>query len=569
MINGSGGDPVSERADPTGQPTFKGETGSDPRPEFAATEPVATPAAARDGIRIDGVLAAGPGVAVGVNYGRIVQQAAAQRTADEQVFDQARRGKRALASLYLAIVSFAVLVILSLTLRRLGHGEAAGLVGAAVLAPLLASALAAVTLQRSRMGTSSDQLRSAADNLCKLVFKEWSEEASTRGLLVPLVPLAVHWQAASPELADHRDHVGGEIRSGSSADADGLAAMFSGLPRRRLVILGAPGSGKTSLAVLLLLALIRNRAPGDPVPVLLSAASWDPAQDHINTWLVRELERIYGAPQRRGVSIVRLLLAEGKLLPIIDGLDELHEEKRPDAITKMGRMLGQESPVILTCRHKEYEEAVQAGDTLASAAVIVAEPIAPDRVVDYLTHANTAYRIARWQPIFDQLMVSDGGVLSEVFATALNVALARRVYSARDSVPAELLDSARFPTADDVQSYLLDELVRIAYPRVPEPVDETEPQKSPPRFWKPTQAPLWLGFLASHLERLRTPDLACGVCGTPFRPRGSPLHSVCSADWSSAWRASCGTATATPLGSPERRPPGSRLASVRPPTPVT
>src|SRR6202011_2881734 len=49
---------------------------------------------------------------------------------------------------------------------------------------------------------------------------------------------------------------------------------FLQLDRRRLVILGEPGAGKTTLAVLLTVALSEVRAPGDPVPVLLSAASW-------------------------------------------------------------------------------------------------------------------------------------------------------------------------------------------------------------------------------------------------------------------------------------------------------
>ncbi|WP_131770582.1 NACHT domain-containing protein [Candidatus Protofrankia californiensis] len=473
-----------------------------------APEPVAARAATADGIRVDEVSASGPGIAVGVNLGQIVQQAAGVQAAADTTFNWARRGNRASAWLYLFAVSFAVLAALGVVLRGLGRVEAAEIVGVAALAPLLASALAAVMVQRSRMGTSPEQLDSAADNLSEVVFEEWYEEALTRGLLDPPVPLAVRWRAASEELTDHRVNVGRDSLSGTSADTGQLASMFSGLPRGRLVILGSPGSGKTSLAVLLLLALIKDRAPGDRVPVLLSAASWDPAKDHMNTWLVRELERIYGAPQRRGVSMVRQLLDKGKLLPIVDGLDELHEVRRHEAIPNMSKALGLDAPVILTCRHKEYEEAVRASDVLTSAAVILAEPIDPNEVVDYLTRANPPYRIAAWQPIFDQLRAPEGEVVSEVFTTALNVVLARSVYSTPDSVPTEMMDAARFPTADDVQSHLLDELVRIAYPRSPVPVKETDRRTARPRFWKPLRAPVWLGFLASHLERLKTPDLA-------------------------------------------------------------
>ncbi|MET7843547.1 hypothetical protein ABZT45_34095, partial [Streptomyces sp. NPDC005356] len=43
----------------------------------------------------------------------------------------------------------------------------------------------------------------------------------------------------------------------------------------RLVITGAPGAGKTVLALELLLALLEERRPEDPVPVRLPLASWD------------------------------------------------------------------------------------------------------------------------------------------------------------------------------------------------------------------------------------------------------------------------------------------------------
>jgi hypothetical protein len=362
--------------------------------------------------------------------------------------------------------------------------------------------------QRKRTRMSPDDLEPAASWLTKKVKSQWLLEANTRGLLDPLVPLAVRWRSASPALTDHPDNVRGAL-SGSSADVDSLAAMFSGLPHRRLVILGAPGSGKTSLAVLLLLALIEHRAPGDPVPVLMSASTWDPDEDHMDEWLVRELERVlYGTPQRRTVSAVRSLLDSGKLLPIIDGLDELHKSRRPKAIAAVNRALRPDSSVIMTCRVSEYEEAVQAGDVLTAAAAVIAESIDPHEVVEYLTLAIPPHRLPDWQPFFTELTGTRNEVLEEVFSTALNIALARSVYSVPGSTPAELADTTRFPAADDVQRYLLDELVRIAFPAEPVPAKEPDPPGRRPRFWSPRRAPRWLGFLASNLERFGTPDLA-------------------------------------------------------------
>jgi hypothetical protein len=42
-----------------------------------------------------------------------------------------------------------------------------------------------------------------------------------------------------------------------------------------MVITGAAGAGKTVLAVELILALLEGRDSDDPVPVRVSASSWD------------------------------------------------------------------------------------------------------------------------------------------------------------------------------------------------------------------------------------------------------------------------------------------------------
>ncbi|MFI9809945.1 hypothetical protein ACIHEJ_37530 [Streptomyces sp. NPDC052301] len=81
-----------------------------------------------------------------------------------------------------------------------------------------------------------------------------------------------------PGRAAEAPAAGRTFHEGASTGADpDIAGFFRATQPRRLVITGAPGSGKTVLALELVLALTVDRAEGDPVPVRISMAQWDTA----------------------------------------------------------------------------------------------------------------------------------------------------------------------------------------------------------------------------------------------------------------------------------------------------
>ncbi|MGH3598827.1 MAG: hypothetical protein ACRDRO_23915 [Pseudonocardiaceae bacterium] len=133
----------------------------------------------------------------------------------------------------------------------------------------------------------------AAQELQAAVREQWRKEAEAR-LLGDPDPMPVRWLLSDQAVMDHDKRIAPVplVFSGRSDRICALTDQFRRLRRRRLVIMGGAGSGKTTLAVQLVLQLLENWQAGEPVPVLLSLASWDPhAQSRVQDWLADQLNR--------------------------------------------------------------------------------------------------------------------------------------------------------------------------------------------------------------------------------------------------------------------------------------
>ena len=93
-----------------------------------------------------------------------------------------------------------------------------------------------------------------------------------------------------------------------------------------LLILGAPGAGKTTM----LLELARDaiaRARQDaalPIPVVFNLSSWTNPKQPLAAWLVDELINKYHAPKK----VAQGWVDQDELLLLLDGLDEVRAENR-------------------------------------------------------------------------------------------------------------------------------------------------------------------------------------------------------------------------------------------------
>ncbi len=436
-----------------------------------------------------------------------------------------------------AAVAVALLVlpwVIALALAHHHHLDATAVaILAAVSIPLSGLWLAWVTLAKSggSSALAGRSLAEVADELAVAVAKQWTDEAAVRRLNDPW-PLPVSWHAADPSLTDAWDSLGKLAASGAgwpepppegtwAAGPDDLAGkdrelveVLTKVPTGRLVVLGEPGAGKTMLMVRLVLDLLarRRKADGTPVPILTSVASWNPADQDLRDWLGAQLLIDYPAladpppAGSTGPTQAAALLASGLILPVLDGLDEIPEHVRGPAISRINDALRPGERMVVTCRSKDYRDAVRPQEgvevTLRAAAAVQLRPLDADAVRGYLLEdAGGPAAKARWKPVLDVLGTETPA--GRALRTPLMVSLARAIYNPRPGEltgelrdPAELCDHA---SADQeaVESVLFDAFIPAAY------------RSDRAGRWKAQDAERWLMFLAHHLERkIASPDLA-------------------------------------------------------------
>ena len=159
-----------------------------------------------------------------------------------------------------------------------------------------------------------------------------------------------------------------------------------------LLILGEPGSGKTTM----LLELARNtiaRAEGDPtlpIPVVFNLSSWAEKRQSIVEWLVEELNTKYHVPKKVAQSWVK----NDDLLLLLDGLDEVkveHREACVKAINDFRHECGL-VPLAICSRIADYEAlAIQ----LELQGAVLLQPLVPQQIDQYLDRAGAELAAAR------------------------------------------------------------------------------------------------------------------------------------------------------------------------------
>jgi hypothetical protein len=311
-----------------------------------------------------------------------------------------------------------------------------------------------------------------ADDLAATIARQLAKEDRLRRLHDPN-PMPVCWRA------DTSTQIG---------SFDDILATFQRTPFRRMVVIGAVGSGKSALMIKLARDLIAARITGDPVPIILSASTWN-TDEPMMTWVSAELVRRYPAlaAQRKlssGETVTLAgLLAGQSVLPIVDGLDELPTDRRQAAISGLNAH-GSDNALVLTSRPDEYRDTVDSvGRTVSRATVITLTPLSTDGVREYLSDAVPHNR--RLSDVFRTITDAPTGVLASVLTNPLMLWLTRVTWHDRRANPTDIVELAS-TGQQQVERYLLDRLLPAVY-------DADAP-------WRLRRAQRFLRFLASHPE---------------------------------------------------------------------
>ncbi|WP_261557312.1 NACHT domain-containing protein [Frankia tisae] len=358
-------------------------------------------------------------------------------------------------------------------------------------------------------------LEKVADRLALEVRKFWADEAKRREITSP--PLAVSWRPASPSLVQPwaylqqlaGDGAGWPTPAATAAGPQDLAGggpqiltTYDRTPCGRLVVLGEPGAGKTVLLIRLVLDLLARRQPGEPVPLLVPLASWNPDGPSLTDWLESQILRAYphltGVISAGGKSRARALVDDGLILPVLDGLDEIRAGSRTQALAKINATLANHTGIVLSCRAKAFRHAVRPLPgvdpvRLEGAAGVRLEPLDPLAVADYLIATGGEKGSTRWAAA-RSAMASPGTPLARALVSPLMASLARTIYNPRQGdISLDLPNPTgltALPSAAAIDQHLLSGFISAAYRSHPEH----------PTRWDAEQATRYLSFIAHHLE---------------------------------------------------------------------
>jgi NACHT domain len=153
----------------------------------------------------------------------------------------------------------------------------------------------------------------------------------------------------------------------------------------KILILGAPGAGKTTALLRLAEQLVFGAIsqPKTVIPVIFELSTWKNDQD-IKAWLIEQLYDQYRGDRRS--NIYEQWLEKRVLLPLMDGLDELGLEQQKKCTKKLNEFAEHYPHLVVCCRINQFETVDIKLRNLRGAVCL--QPLSDSQIQNYLDSLN-------------------------------------------------------------------------------------------------------------------------------------------------------------------------------------
>lgn len=323
----------------------------------------------------------------------------------------------------------------------------------------------------------SPQHRRNQENVCAAVRAAWIDGALKQSLTE-----SVRLELKIDDLPGmlRRQMILVEGRAPSRQPVTGDIADVFREGGRALLILGAPGSGKTFTLLELCRPILEGAEvdPHRPVPVILNLSTWAQDRGALADWIADEMWRQYGLSRQ----VTPVWLNAGHLVLLLDGLDEVASDARDACVQAINNFRETHDAGMVVCsRSADYDEL---SEKLALMRAVEIQPLTREKIDAYLSDDRLELAAARQA-------VADDDALAKLADTPLMLnimAVAYRGLSPDQLQP--LLSSVRARRAHLYDAYI-------------ERMFRRRPLKD--RRYTVAQVLHWLRFLAARLtERDQT-----------------------------------------------------------------